>query len=455
MDNVEFNSINIWEAKGDSEFIITTKCFGVYEGTIGNVNHYFYVISPKRIIVLTNNINLLLNKSDDYIGMFPKHIHKNHIILYKNHKIINNLKSFPNPLTEKNIKPYFEEDDIFKMKINIVDESIVYLINSIFLEEENEGITFVSDENLYKTIIFYENCKELVLKRNYNNLKYKLKKTFNNSEENFNENIPFPYDEYIDKKDLDKLFKYNNSYFLKILVEQSENLNNLEKKSILEDGTPPIDFLPNKIQLKEGIVLKCKEMVEIYLSQMSKIRNIYTEYDIELINKELLNIPFVDIILKHNIDNKNETIIKLKDILKKDNSNNKKKIQILDFKNKESENNIIDLLQAVNRNDFNKIIEYSKNKNILKDESNIEEYISLCNIMLDLAINQSEKIQCISMIMSLVKISLFQDNENINYYNNYEKENLINFLKIPFVLEVINNINEIDKIYNLLKYIKN
>ena len=311
-NNVEFNSINIWEAKGDSEFIITTKCFGIYEGTIGNIYHYFYIISPKRIVVLTNNIEKTI--MGDYIGMFPKYIHKNHIILYKNHKIINKIKSFPNPLTEKYIKPYFEDDDVFKIQINIVDENIVYLINSIFLEEENEGITFKSSNNLYNSIWKYENNSIFKLKRNYKQLKSILKMDNIIDINNINY-IDFPYDKYINKEDLIRLFKYNNSYFLEMLVKQTNILNNIEKQYIMENGYP-IDTLPDQLQLKDGIVLKCKEMIEIYLSQMSQIRYVYTNYEIKLINKELLNIPLVNIVVKHNIDNNNKTIFDLNKIFK-------------------------------------------------------------------------------------------------------------------------------------------
>lgn len=312
MNNVEFNSINIWEAKGNSEFIITTKCFGIYEGTIGNIHHYFYIISPKRIIVLTNNIEKIV--INDYIGMFPKHIHKNHIILYKNNKIINKLKSFPNPLTEKYIKPYFEDDDIFKMEINIIDENMVYLINSIFLEEEDEGITFKSNNSLYNSIEKYENNNIFKLKRNYKQLKSMLKmdNIIDVNEINY---IDFPYDEYINKKDLIRLFKYNSSYFLEALVKQTTSLNNIEKQYIIDNGYP-IDTLSDQLQLKDGIILKCKDMIEIYLSQMSQVRYIYTNYEINLINKELLNIPLVKVVLKHNINNNNEAIINLNKIFR-------------------------------------------------------------------------------------------------------------------------------------------
>jgi len=250
----------------------------------------------------------------DYIGMFPKYIHKNHIILYKNHKIINKIKSFPNPLTEKYIKPYFEDDDVFKIQINIVDENIVYLINSIFLEEENEGITFKSSNNLYNSIWKYENNSIFKLKRNYKQLKSILKMDNIIDINNINY-IDFPYDKYINKEDLIRLFKYNNSYFLEMLVKQTNILNNIEKQYIMENGYP-IDTLPDQLQLKDGIVLKCKEMIEIYLSQMSQIRYVYTNYEIKLINKELLNIPLVNIVVKHNIDNNNKTIFDLNKIFK-------------------------------------------------------------------------------------------------------------------------------------------
>lgn len=127
--------------------------------------------------------------------------------------------------------------------------------------------------------------------------------------------IDFPYDEYINKKDLIRLFKYNSSYFLEALVKQTTSLNNIEKQYIIDNGYP-IDTLSDQLQLKDGIILKCKDMIEIYLSQMSQVRYIYTNYEINLINKELLNIPLVKVVLKHNINNNNEAIINLNKIFR-------------------------------------------------------------------------------------------------------------------------------------------
>ncbi len=84
-----------------------------------------------------------MNKS-----MFPKNIH-----LYPIEKQIDDNK----------------HENISEIKIKEIDDKMVYLVNSIFLEEENESITFVSGDNLYESIKFYENCKHLVLQRNYNN----------------------------------------------------------------------------------------------------------------------------------------------------------------------------------------------------------------------------------------------------------------------------------------------
>lgn len=50
---------------------------------------------------------------------------------------------------------------------------------------------------------------------------------------------------------------------------------------------------------------------------MSQIKHLYTNYDIKIINSDLLNIPLVNIILKHNIYNNNENIINLNKIINK------------------------------------------------------------------------------------------------------------------------------------------
>lgn len=100
----------IWETKNNEEFIITSKCFEIYEGKMGNINHYFYVISPKKIIVLTSNIKLFM-ESNNYIGMFPTSIHKSPDINYKNKIIFDILKNYPGMM--ELLESYYDEDDFF------------------------------------------------------------------------------------------------------------------------------------------------------------------------------------------------------------------------------------------------------------------------------------------------------------------------------------------------------
>ncbi len=61
-------------------------------------------------------------------------------------------------------------------------------------------------------------------------------------------------------------------------------------------------------------------------------------------------------------------------------------------------------------------------------------------------LNQKERIQFTGMIMGLVEMCLFHDNKNVDSYNNYDKEKMINFLRIPFVTIIIKSNNEINKI---------
>lgn len=246
--------------------------------------------------------------------MFPKNIHVEPDIKYEN-KFINNF----NHINIENIDAYFEESDIYNIKIKPIDNEIVYLINSIFLEEEEEGITFLSDINLYKSIENYEKNKDLILQKNYNNLKKMLKKNTN-----INDNINFN----------DK-------------------------------------------------------------------------------NKEKENISMIN----HNI------------------------------------------ISKFSKNDFMKIFDYCKEKNVLKDESDIKEFTFLFNLMLNMAplTNENEQYDFLNTIIGLVEFCLFEDNNNINNYNENKKKKVMNFLELPLVKFVLYQLIEnkkINKISNLIKYIK-
>lgn len=271
---INFNFICIWKAK-DVEFIITSKCFGIHEGKLPFTYHIFFVLSPKYIIVLSNKCfkknkeyhiikNFNMNKS-----MFPKNIH-----LYPIEKQIDDNK----------------HENISEIKIKEIDDKMVYLVNSIFLEEENESITFVSGDNLYESIKFYENCKHLVLQRNYNNLKGILNKTFNNNEINTK---CFPYDEKINKHDILYVLKYNNEYFFKEIIKNE----NYEIKDV-EMFWNMLD-LPKKVTLSEGIIIKLKKIIEDYLIIINIKNN--KEKIMDIMN--FIRIRFVLIICNNMKDN--------------------------------------------------------------------------------------------------------------------------------------------------------
>jgi hypothetical protein len=51
----QFYYVSLWEAEDGSEFIITNNSFGCFEGV--PAYHYLFVLSPTRIIALTNRAN--------------------------------------------------------------------------------------------------------------------------------------------------------------------------------------------------------------------------------------------------------------------------------------------------------------------------------------------------------------------------------------------------------------
>lgn len=292
--------------------------------------------------------------------MFPKNIHIEPKIKYINNK---NQECFN-----------FEDDDEFTIKINQIDDKIVYLVNSLFLEEEDESITFVSHVNLYKSILTYKKNKNLILQRNYNNLKEILKSKINSNKIIFHNNdnlFSFPIDDVINKKDIIDILNYfaNNN----VEIFNSFKDSSLKEKNVIDNKLfleLILKGLPSKIKLNNGLALKIKEISEDYLIKVNN--NIYLDDGKEKDKiYEFINIPFIDIIFKY-LD-KNNKIPNLKyDIF---------------YKNllKKTIGRINSLYKPVDE------IDYSFPEDIMKHLDNIE--------------NNSFIINCITEIIRLVGVS--------------------------------------------------
>jgi hypothetical protein len=297
-------------------------------------------------------------------------------------------------------------ESIFQIKIKEVDDEIVHLINSIFLEEENESITFVSDDNLYESIKFYENCKELLLQKNYKNLKNILTKTFNNNEIIYK---IFPYNEKINRYDIFCVLNYNNQYLFKEIVKEVDN----EIKDINIFWNILENNLPSKVSLSEGIVVKLKNLIEKYLLKISTEYNTYSKDEIANITK-FIHIRFVLLICNNMNDN---NIINIK--------------YISDFYNVvyETSDKIIERISIL-------LKPYNENILFCSPENNIEENL------IEL---------CIKHIICMVGFNLYENNyQDIKLNNIFEKYKIAITSNIKYWLST----ERPDIIFTLSKIIK-
>ncbi|CAG8655007.1 11715_t:CDS:1, partial [Paraglomus brasilianum] len=195
----------IWQAGDNDEFIITSNGFGIFEGFsgVGPVGpfqlayHWFYVISPKLVLVLCTH-------GTEIIGsMFGK-------------KSI--LANAPHPLAKVKYAPISEsshstggtafdellrceglertENDTLTLPFAKISSDTVSLVNSILLNETEPDLilTFLSPSYLYKAIVKYDKYKEVYLHdHDYTGLKRMLFKELNKTHKedlNLRKNIP-------------------------------------------------------------------------------------------------------------------------------------------------------------------------------------------------------------------------------------------------------------------------
>ncbi|CAG8585982.1 2605_t:CDS:2 [Cetraspora pellucida] len=189
----------IWQAGENDEFIMTTNAFGIFEGInmitpmgpIQHAFHWFYVISPKLLLVLCDfrfREGIGFESLDRFYGS-------------KHRSIFGNVPH-PPPIPEyvnisqSKLKPDSESDDTldwlakdhwdkqtgikrqpndkFTFTFVKVNSATVHLVNSILLNEATPDlqVSVLSLSYLYKTIVKYnKSVKDTSTLQNFSNMK--------------------------------------------------------------------------------------------------------------------------------------------------------------------------------------------------------------------------------------------------------------------------------------------
>ncbi|CAG8738122.1 11371_t:CDS:1 [Dentiscutata erythropus] len=178
----------IWQAGENDEFITTSNGFGIYDGrdvpfSKGHVaNRYYYVISPKLVLVLcTTLLREEFREHMPHSNFFKDVPHPGIpkcVKIDNEHDCNNNgnpptfIDSFLSSLGFK-----IEECDKLIFPLVKVNSATVHLMNTIILNEtkSDEVFSFLSHSNLYKSIVKYHNSKDLdIIKQDHTSLKKKL-----------------------------------------------------------------------------------------------------------------------------------------------------------------------------------------------------------------------------------------------------------------------------------------
>ncbi|CAG8457637.1 11959_t:CDS:1 [Diversispora eburnea] len=209
----------IWKAGENDEFLVTSNSFGIFEGInfeihkdIGSFKfafHWFYVISPKIMLVLCHSA---FRKENGFEYLYK-------FLGFKYHSIFENVPHLPATVkyvgridsSRAGLKPDNAFDNSFDRYINSigletqpddkftfpfvkVNSATVHLVNAIILNEARSDliISYVSPSYLYKTIVKYHKNPRFI-KQNFSSLKKKLFTELNKTHKedlNFRKNIP-------------------------------------------------------------------------------------------------------------------------------------------------------------------------------------------------------------------------------------------------------------------------
>jgi hypothetical protein len=192
----------IWQAGENDEFIITKNGFGTFEGInepLPQFNfkyafHYFYVISPKLVLVLCS---VFLReelghpfRDQTIFENVPRPPVPKCVRLSNEdyHSTDGNVTLIEGLLNARGFK--IEEADKFTFPFVRVASATVHLVNAVILNESkpDEILTFLSHSYLYKTIVKYHKNKDIrILKQDYSSLKKNLFVALNRThDENLN-----------------------------------------------------------------------------------------------------------------------------------------------------------------------------------------------------------------------------------------------------------------------------
>ncbi|KAG0309424.1 hypothetical protein BGZ98_002612 [Dissophora globulifera] len=142
----------IWQAEAGSEFILSERCFGTFEGYTGIWIHNFFIVSPRFAIVLVNKVYMnqriekisLLNSSfGDKLHVFPETDYKN-----------------GPPSKDFDLMTHFTPDDVFTYKRIVVPKEDVFRVNAIVLDSRRQFLTYKSNVSMYKSLRYYDKIKK-------------------------------------------------------------------------------------------------------------------------------------------------------------------------------------------------------------------------------------------------------------------------------------------------------
>ncbi|CAG8460524.1 1248_t:CDS:1 [Paraglomus occultum] len=202
----------IWQAGDNDEFIITSNGFGIFEGFSGILPfgqlpfqfayHWFYVISPKLVLVLCNHMAEFVGSQFNRKSILANAPHPRPIPVYapiseSSHSTTGGT-AFDDKFDEQLKRMGFErtENDNFTFSFAKISSETVSLVNCILLNETKPDLilTFLSPSYLYKTIVKYHKYMEIyVHDHDYTDLKKLLFKELNKTHEedlNLRKNIP-------------------------------------------------------------------------------------------------------------------------------------------------------------------------------------------------------------------------------------------------------------------------
>ncbi|RIA86209.1 hypothetical protein C1645_780117 [Glomus cerebriforme] len=208
----------IWQAGENDEFVTTNNGFGTFEGIneildepfpqfkFNYAFHYFYVISPKLVLVLCS-----VFLREEIISPFkcqtifenvprppvPKCVRLNN---KNNHRTDGNVTLIERLINAQGFKT--ETSDKYTFPFVKVTSATVHLVNAVILNESkpDEIMSFLSHSCLYKSIVKYHKNKDIkILKQDYSSLKKNLFVALNRThKENLNLRRSIPADRICD-----------------------------------------------------------------------------------------------------------------------------------------------------------------------------------------------------------------------------------------------------------------